>query len=198
LPVTFNVSSTSLNDINSVAIDVDNDGSVDLSGTDISYTYGGTVTVLVNGNPVEIPVITDATASYTYTQPGIYTASVQITDANSITRSYQQTVVVESLASADARLRKTYTDMLDLLKAGSTQGALLRIDAHTRNHYASVFTDLAAQLSTISDQQRDIRNGSIGGEWAEYTVLRDTGNGTQAFSINFIKGWDGVWRIQNM
>ena len=135
---------------------------------------------------------------FTYTLPGIYQASVTATD--SMGTSYTKTIViqVQSWSQVNTVLTSTYNAMLDRLTAGDIDGALLSVNGSLHDKYLKIFTALQPNLATIVPQLGTLQSGVISNEIAEYTVLRSTPSGNQAFLIYFLLGEDGVWRIDNM
>lgn len=199
LPVTFSVNSLTSNDISFISIDVDGDGSTDISGPDITYIYGATVTIIVGSNPVDTPVITQAVAAYTYPAPGVYTAIVHVTDADNITRTYQQDIVIESLSGMDARLRKVYSNMVEQLKAGDVPAATVSMSTAMKQKYEPELSVLPPSgLGVLAGKLGVISGGSFNQNMATYSILRDEGGILTSYRIYMIKGLDGVWRIGSM
>lgn len=98
----------------------------------------------------------------------------------------------------DTMLRGIYSGMLAKLKTGNTNGALTAVTGGVYQKYQTIFTTLAPSLATAVDQLGDIVGGNITGEMAEYVLVRNIVGGQQAFLIYFLKGEDGVWRIDGM
>jgi hypothetical protein len=88
--------------------------------------------------------------------------------------------------------------MLDRLRAGDINGALVRVTGGVHDKYAAVFNALGSNLPTVVDSLGTIQSGQIIGDLAEYLLVRDSASGPQGFLIYFLKGEDGVWRIDGM
>ena len=88
--------------------------------------------------------------------------------------------------------------MLNRLAAGSIDGALNQVSGGLYDKYDSVFTALQGNLSTIIPQLGTLESGPIGGGMAEYLITRNVGGTPKAFPILFLRGEDGVWRIDGM
>lgn len=72
------------------------------------------------------------------------------------------------------------------------------VNGSQHDKYLKIFTELQPNLANIVSQLGTLQSGAIGDDIAEYAVLRDTSNGKQVFLINFLRGEDGVWRIEAM
>jgi PKD repeat protein len=139
-----------------------------------------------------------AVLQYTYATPGTYQARFNVTDSQGNTHTLTQAIVVVSVASMDAMLRSTYSGMLTRLRAGDIDGALTAFTGSVNQKYRTVFTALGLSLPSIVDQLGAIQDGMISSGFAEYSIVRNLPNGQQAFLIYFIRGEDGVWRIDAM
>jgi hypothetical protein len=88
--------------------------------------------------------------------------------------------------------------MLDKLRAGDIDAAMHAINANGYDNYYSLFIALQPNLATIVDQLGALQPGTFSLMSAEYPVVRDTGGGQEGYSIDFLRGEDGVWRIDSM
>jgi hypothetical protein len=88
--------------------------------------------------------------------------------------------------------------MLDKLRAGDINAAMYAINANGYDKYLAVFNALAPNLSAIVDQLGSLQTGIFSTRSAVYPLVRDTVTGQEGFSINFLRGEDGVWRIDSM
>ena len=151
---------------------------------------GDTVIDITTSDPTAI--------QYTYPATGVYPASITVQDNLGGSYTSQQTIIVNAVADMDMRLRGIYNNMRDRLRVGAIDGALNFVSGGVREKYNSVFTTLQANLPILVDQLGALNSGPIGSDIAEYIVIRDVGGSKKAFLIYFMKGEDGVWRIDGM
>jgi len=171
--VSFGISSST--GITRIEADYNGDGTVDFASTDPK-----------------------AVLQYTYATPGTYQARFSVTDGQGNNHILSQVIVVVSVATMDATLRSTYSGMLARLRAGNIDGALTAFTVSVNQKYRTVFAALGPSLSSVVDQLGAIQDGMISSEFAEYSIVRNLPDGQQAFLIYFIRGADGVWRIDAM
>lgn len=171
----FKVSASAATSIQRIEADYNGDGTMDFASTD-----------------------PNAALQHTYAVPGIYQARFNVTDSQGNTHALTQVIVLVSVASMDATLRGTYSGMLARLRAGDIDNALAAFTASANQKYRAVFTALKPNLASVVDQLGAIQDGAISNEFAEYSIVRNLPNGQQAFLIYFIRGADGVWRLDAM
>lgn len=157
-------------------VDFDGDGSVDITTTDP----------------------TALAAEHTYETPGAFQAQSIVTDGAGAVHTITHLIVVNSFESIDAMLRAIYTGMLDSLRVGDIEGGLNFITDSTRAKYQAIFTAIGSDLATVVDQLGTIERASISSDFAEYTVVREKNGERFAYFIYFLRGDDGVWRIESM
>ena len=174
-PLNMSFGIVSSSGVTRVEADYNGDGAVDFTSTDPK-----------------------AVLQYTYTTPGTFQARFNVTDSQGITHALTQVIVVVSVASMDAMLRNAYSGMLVKLRAGDIDGALTVFTGDANQKYRAVFTALRPNLASVVDQLGAIQDGTISTEFAEYSIVRNLPDGQQAFLIYFIRGADGVWRIDAM
>lgn len=171
----ISVESTSAEYIVEVELDMDNDGIVDY---------------LVPGSALPF--------EYIYQAPGTYQVAATAHMSNGEQYQFTHPVYVADVATADIVLRDVYTGMLRRLTNGAIDGALNKVSGGVYEKYHQIFTALQPNLPSIANQLGDLNTGSIGDGLAEYIVTR-TSNGTQnGYFIYFLRGEDGIWRIDGM
>ncbi len=140
-----------------------------------------------------------ALGACTYTTPGLYKAKMRVINAQKqvIYTSYQA-INVKSASDQDAMLQNVYYSMLAQLKVKNINGALNYVTGGVRDKYNSAFTAMQTSLPTIVDQLGTLQNGVLGGDMAEYVVVRNQGGANKAFLLYLIRGEDGIWRIDGM
>lgn len=171
----FSVESTNANYIVEVELDIDNDGIVDH---------------LVPGSALPF--------EYIYMGPRSYQASATVHVSGGAQYVLTHPIYVTDVATADLVLRDAYAGMLRRLTNGALDGALNEVSGGVYEKYRQIFTTLQPNLPSITSQLGTLNTGSIGNDMAEYIVTR-TVNGTQnAYFVYFLKGEDGIWRIDGM
>jgi len=158
-----------------VSADFDGDGTTDFSGSD-----------------------TRSAITYTYALPGVYQASFSVRDDQGHVYSQIIPIVVTASASLDSSLRGVYNNMLTRLRVGAIDGALNAITGGAHDKYLRIFTALSGDMPVIVDQLGTLGDGVIGPDMAEYVVTRTVSGQPRSFLIYFIRGEDGVWRIDEM
>ena len=138
------------------------------------------------------------TVTITLSTPGVYRPVVTARDSfgRTVTRSF--VVLVD--ANPDAKLRTIFNAMLDRLRAGDVDGALKYITGGAATQYAALFNALkqAGKLTDAVNTLGTLRGSTVGSDLGEVILSRDTPNGTVAFPVWFLRGPDGVWRIESM
>jgi len=130
---------------------------------------------------------------------GTYTMRITAYDAGNV-RIWSTTRIVSarSAQQLDGMLRGVYDGMLQSLVAGRIDLALNAISGDMQDKYAAVFTELGTALPTAASTLGTLQPNWFGVDRAEYFVIRDTPDGKVGFLIDFIRGEDGVWRIEGM
>jgi hypothetical protein len=130
---------------------------------------------------------------------GTYTMKITAYDADNV-RIWSTTRIVtaRSTQQLDAMLRGVYDGMLQSLAAGRIDLALNAISGDMQDKYAAVFTELGTALPAAIPTLGTLQPNWFGVDRAEYFVIRDTPDGQQGFLIDFLRGEDGVWRIDGM
>ncbi|MEN8131743.1 MAG: PKD domain-containing protein [Pseudomonadota bacterium] len=173
--VEYLIRSNTLNAMQSVELDFENDGQVDQVVTDLA-------------TPI----------TYDYPVPGSYTTAVTVYDDQGKQYRTIHPVMVTDIAQEDAKLRSIYLSMLERLKAGSITGALNNVTGGVHEKYREIFQSLAPDLQAIVGQLGDLSTGAIGRDMAEYVVTRTVNGEQKAFPIYLLRSEDGVWRIDGM
>ncbi len=175
LKVAFQISLNSSKQIGSVSTDFDGDR---------SYAYYG-----------EDPL---APIEFTYNNSGFYKAGIRVSDEMGGTYQFDFPIQVRNYTDMDVIFRSIYQGMLNRLQAGDIDGALSALTGSAYEKYRNIFLALKADLPVVIPQLGVLGSGTIGAELAEYIVVRNSGGVSQAFMIYFLRGEDGVWRIDGM
>jgi hypothetical protein len=131
-----------------------------------------------------------------YPDPGIYDATVTVTDSTGNIHVSIHSITVGH--PKDAMLRGIYQNMMENLRNGNIEGAVAAFSGSSQEKYHAIFTALQSDLSTIVDQFGVLDTGTMGENWAEYVLLREEAGEQRAYLLYFLRGEDGVWRIEGM
>jgi hypothetical protein len=70
-----------------------------------------------------------------------------------------------------------------------------------RDRYNTIFSAIQSNpnlAATIDQQMKNIQDGRIGNNYAEFVVVRQTPSGPVAYLIYFVRSEDGIWRVDGM
>ncbi len=175
LDVSFTLEVTGAINVQLVEVDFDGDGAIDFTGTAL---------------PAEL--------NFNYANPGVYGAVFTITDDTATEYITTETVAVADSTVLDADLRSVFKSMTDRLQVGAIDGALNQVSGGAYEKYRDIFLSLQNDLSTVVDQLGTLSTATLGLEMAEILVIRTVGAEQKAFPIYFLRGADGIWRIDGM
>ncbi|HRI88680.1 MAG TPA: hypothetical protein PK869_10455, partial [Candidatus Hydrogenedentes bacterium] len=95
-------------------------------------------------------------------------------------------------------LKGVYTDVVARLSAGNGTAASGLFIESQRTGYQEFFGQIGSNLASVAGQLGQLRGGTISGNRGELVVVRETSEGLTAFTINVIRGADGIWRVESM
>lgn len=162
----------------SLQIDLDDDGTYEATYTDLDYAE------------VSVGVV--------YYEPGVHRGRVHVVDGTGADYSLPFGVMVEEAIGKQARLRALYQHMLDRLAIGNVTGALGYFESQTRAEYAEIFSALESELPAFAGQLRNVEGVLFGADLAEFAVTVDEAGIEQTYLIYMHRSSDGVWRISDM
>lgn len=150
-----------------------------------------------SGAPITLPAGTSYQTTFNFTAPGVYPATFAVTDAQgSFSRSFM--MVVNDSAQVDLKFNALWSGMNNALLVADKATALTYLSIPAQEKYGPVFDALQADyqqiISTWSPPMRSSTSGDIG----EYGVVTTNAGVRQLFLIYFVKGTDGVWRLDSM
>jgi hypothetical protein len=130
---------------------------------------------------------------------GTYTMKITAYDADNV-RIWSTTRIVtaRSPQQLDGMLRGVYDGMLQSLLAGRIDLALNAISGDMQDKYEAVFTEIGTALPAAIGTLGTLEPNWFNVDRAEYVVIRDTPDGRMGFLVDFIRGEEGVWRIDGM
>ena len=164
-----------------------------LALTAIDYDFDGNGTVDYSTNDPEEAV------AHTYPTPGCYLASVSAHDTVSgDTMTGRRLIAVEELPGLDGKLRAIFQGMLNRIRLGDIAGAVTAIVPERAGHFSTFFTNFGPDLSSFVDGIGQLTGGAFGTDIARYAVVREVNGKPMVFMLYFVKGDDGIWRIEEM
>ena len=162
--------------VNSVAINFKGSGANDYSGT-----------------------LANAPTTYTYQQPGLYTAQFQFTDSNNIVYTIKRSVLIQDIAVQRGMLCDVYGYLKDRLNAQDANGASNVFQPADRSTYLTFFSGLGSNMPTAASQLGVIANGLLGIGFVDFLIVQDNADQTRSgFPLRMTQSGDGVWRISEM
>lgn len=142
--------------------------------------------------PPSVPV------SYTYLNPGSYTARVRISTDYYQTYEHRLPIVVLDRAQLDQSLRAIWSDLWANLNAGNSAAALNNLSFDSRELYGQIFEQLKSRMPGIASDMSDVQPVGLSPDLADYVVLNHRDGKARVFFVNFIRGADGLWRIDSL
>lgn len=146
----------------------------------------------------EVKVGGDWVFRHTYATPGVYTPKFTIYNLCGTVREKKAVVVVQDAAAMDDQFKAIWSDMNAALKAGDVNTARTYLNQSASEKYAPVFNVLLTALPQIIDSYSPLRRVGIGDGLAEYTLMRIQHGEKRLYLIYFLRGFDGVWRVDSM
>ncbi len=172
LRVTFSV--TAPRPVAQVALDVDSNGSVDFQGASLDGQ------------------------SFTYAQPGLYVASVAVTDSQGAQTSAAAIIQVLDRAQLNALLQGKWSALRDALSRADVTGAVSLLAQASRDAYQNQLGALAGvgALGQVANDLGPIRLVRARTNAAEYEVRAIRNAVEYSFHVLFVVDGDGVWRLR--
>jgi hypothetical protein len=174
LTVAFTANVSSVNTITSYAWDFNGDGVIESSGAGLSQV------------------------SSTYTQAGLYLATVTATDSKGNQFEGQVPIQVDSSAELGALLQKRWSSLTGALKSQSTNAALGLFDPSATQKYQTVFSELAAQLPQIVSSFGNVGLYSEFNGVAELITVRTQSGSEFVYFIYLEQDQNGLWKFMSM
>lgn len=149
------------------------------------------------------PIVLAAGGSMDYdlnfSGPGAYTVSISCTDQDDQTVSREYIIAVRSAAQVDQTLQSVWSGMKDALIAGDQNLALAYLSASARDRYGPVFEALSPMMEEIFAAGSPLLPGQLSIDIGEYAMVRQDSDGQpRVYLVYFLRGADGVWRLESM
>jgi len=140
----------------------------------------------------------DEPIQYTYSVPGVYVVGVTLTDYDDVTHEASTTVVVGDPTTTSGLIQTMWAEMNAALSSGDLAGASRYLSSGARTRYPQVWSVLASQLPQIVASYSLLEPLEISRNVAEFAVTRSIDGEAHVFFIAFVRGLDGVWRLDAM
>lgn len=98
----------------------------------------------------------------------------------------------------DRMLTNELNDFTNALAAGNKALAMQQLSGFAQTKYGPVFDALVGDLPAIISSWSAPSSGTLSSTFAEYAVRRNVGGVNRVFLIYFVRGVDGVWRLDAM
>jgi hypothetical protein len=172
-PLIVGFSISTLAPVSQIVLDLDGDGSIDFQGASLA------------GN------------LFTYSQPGLFTPTVQITDNQGQTHTAVTFVHVLDQAALDAQLQVVWQGFKSALRAGEITQAVMFLHSGSRVAYQAKLAQFnALTLANIDQYMTTIQLVEVGFGGAQYEMIRIQDGQRVSFSVWFLVDQDGIWRIR--
>lgn len=175
LGVEFDFGWYSLKEIQSLTIDFEGDGIVDIDSTDVQESY-----------------------STTYNQPGIYQATISVTDADGTDYTKTAVILVQNTETMDQLFRSTWNGMNQALVTGDLATAARYLDNFGNRKYQPVFEVLLDQMPQIISSYTSFKQVDINSEVTIYALNRLDGTRNRVYFVYFMQDRTGIWKIHSM
>jgi hypothetical protein len=139
-----------------------------------------------------------APVEFTYSTPGVYHATISVTDTENTVSSQTLVVVVSDAVQMDTLFINLWNGMNEELVRGNVIGAMQYLNENAKRKYQRVFSVLLPQMPQIIASYSPLRRVSISEFIGEYAVVRPFNNQKRLYLIYFLKDQDGVWRLDAM
>lgn len=158
------------------------------------------VNVQLDGSPVGSAVAAGQSFAFTvtYSAPGTFAATVTASDSQATTATKNFMVVAIDPVRIDQMLRAIWGGVTDALMGGDKATAMSFLPSQAKAKYGPVFDALMPAFPAIAATFSPLASSSLSGSIAEYVIARTSSGTSRAYFIYFVRGADGVWRLDEM
>ena len=146
--------------------------------------------------PFDLPAGATLQLSLQY-PPGVFVPAIVITSPAG-TFTHRVVVSVVDPAQLDQMLRAAWSGLNNALVAGDKEGALRAFNGGAQLKFGPVFDVLMPFMGEIVASYSTLAQSSLTNSIGEYAVSRMDGTQRRVFFIYFLRGSDGVWKIDEM
>lgn len=136
--------------------------------------------------------------SHIYSNAGWYSPTITLTDAQGTTHTAQTILLVQDPNQIDAMFLEMWQGMNNALIAKDKTTALQFLNAGAQRKYSPVFDTLMPYMSQIVASYSPLARSEVSESIGEYAIVRPYQGKRMLFFIYFLKGKDGIWRIDEM
>lgn len=158
-----------------------------MSSLDFGYSDGSTH---YTGAPTSIP-------RHTYTVAGVYTAQATVIDSLSHTHHVAVSIGLNTVAEVRTQLCSVYAYLRDRLNANDVTNALNAFSIVGKDRYQGYLSAGTTSPPAIGASLGTLAGGTIAQTYAEVMAVTDQGTTITASAVQFVRGNDGVWRIES-
>lgn len=134
----------------------------------------------------------------TYPAAGAYPTTLTYTDSMGATITQSYVIVAHDAAQVDLQFKALWSGMSNALVAGDKAAALAYLSGSAQVKYGPVFDALAPDFAQIMLTWSPPLKANLSSSIGEYGVVTTNAGVRQLFLIYFVKGTDGVWRLDGM
>lgn len=138
------------------------------------------------------------TVQNTYTNPGLYLASLTVTDSAGQFHRADVGIEIDDGDALDGVFQSVWNPMNAALQRGDVNGALLYLNSSAQERYGRIFSDLISDMPAIVSSYSAPQRVSVQGEFLEYAINRMIDGENQIFFVYVLRDADGVWRMDSM
>ncbi|MGD9223286.1 MAG: PKD domain-containing protein [Desulfobacteraceae bacterium] len=135
---------------------------------------------------------------YTYTEEGLYTPRMTLTDEDGVQHTVTQLVNVVAQDRFIDRMENLWTQMNSALSGGNLGLALEHIDTTHSEMYKKLFRYLLPEMPEVIESYSQLYVNHLAADHASFHVVRTIDGENYVFTICFNRDVFGVWRIYNM
>lgn len=151
-----------------------------------------------DGSPVFQGVSPEAleAQTFSYVQPGVYTATVRVTEPGGAVHTASAQITVHERAALETQLQAVWQSFKDALRAGDVARGVALVHSETRGAYERLFNQLGpAVLANVDQHLTTVDLVEAGSAGAEAEMLRQEDGQIYSYAIWFLVDLDGAWRL---
>jgi hypothetical protein len=135
---------------------------------------------------------------YTYTEEGLYTPRITLTDEDGVQHTVTQLVNVLAQDRFINQLENLWAQMNNALSGGNLGLALEHIDTTHTDMYENLFRYLLPEMPEVIESYSPLYVNHLASDHASFHVVSTIDGENYVFMICFNRDVFGVWRVYNM
>jgi len=136
--------------------------------------------------------------SWVPTVAGMYTVEAQVLNDKGHSDSQNYMVVVRTLEEMDQIFKGMMDELFQDLIQGNRTDALQHLTGEAKGRLGPAFDALLPYMDEVAANYTEVVRISVTPEMAEYVVRRTGDAGTRVFMVNFMRDFDGNWKLNDM